>query len=141
MDTKIIKYLFWNLFAITVLTLVLSLGLFLAVFLIIVIPVLVLHIKIGLRIDELKNHKWLIIISMLNLLLFSLIRPDGVHSFTQIGIESLFNFFGIYVRLNQEFENYYFNLSLALLTIQIALNIILLKKLNKSDKVKTSFQN
>ena len=72
---------------------------------------------------------------MLNLLLFSLIRPDGVHSFTQTGIESLFDFFGIYIQLNQEFENYYFNLSLVLIAIQIALEIILIRKLNKSNKI------
>ena len=69
---------------------------------------------------------------MLNLFLFSLIRPDGVHSFNQIVIESLSDFFGFYVSVNPKFENYYFTISLVLITTQLILDIILLVKSKKS---------
>ena len=133
MENRILNYLFWFFLLATVLTLILNAGLFFAVSLIIIVPLLILHTKIGLKINKLEKYKLLIIISMLNLFLFSLLRPDGVHSFNQIGIESLSDFFGFYVRVNQRFENYYFNISLVLIAIQLILDIILLVKSNKSE--------
>lgn len=118
----------------TIITLISNAGLFLAISSIIVIPSFVLHTKIGLEINKLENCKTLIIISMVDLLLFSLVRPDGVHIFNKIGLESWLQFFGFYITVNSRLENYCLKIAIVLIAFQIILDLIILMRLKRNEK-------
>ncbi len=96
-----------------------------------------LHLIIGKKLKQLKKYKWLIIISSLNLLLFALIRTDGVHVTSNIGFSVLSELLGFSGSFNRDYEYLYFYISLISLSIQLIIELILLK-LSKNNKYKNT---
>jgi hypothetical protein len=117
MRFKIISTFYWTTFILSIIVIFLNLGLGI-IFGLLIIPILVIHYWNGSQLDKLKNHKKLIVFSALNLLVFSLVRPDGVHSFTTSRLSEVLDFFGIDDSGLDENEGYLFVASLLLLVAQ-----------------------
>jgi hypothetical protein len=122
-----IKIFYWVTFVLSLIILPLNFGLGLVAIGVVILPILVLHLSIGLGLSKIKNHNTLIVISAINLLTFVLIRPDGVHAFTDSGLSAILEMFGIYARYNYKNEDYFFIASLILLLIQVILDLKLRK--------------
>ena len=122
------RYLYWGTFALSVFVLQLNIGLGIIVMIWAIIPVLILHAIVGLRLNKIEQRKDLLTISSLNLLAFSLIRPDGVHAFTDNGLSSLLWIFGVDGGYNRGYENYFFWGSVVLLVGQVVIELILRKE-------------
>jgi hypothetical protein len=128
--------MFWLFFAITLFILLLNIGLFFVVFGIVLFPILIIHVLVGIRMQFLKNNKWLVVLSFLNLLFFALIRPDGVHETTHIGLSSFLELFGMYGFYNPENEQFYFTATSVILIIQILIDVRLLNRIRKIRETK-----
>ncbi len=127
MEFKTVKLFFWTTFVLSIAILFLNLGLGLIAFGIILLPVFILHFAIGLSLDRIQKHRTAIILSSLNLLTFVLIRPDGVHAFTESGLSSILNIFGVNARYSRQYEDYFFSASLVLLLLQLIIDLRLRK--------------
>ena len=134
MNLKAIKKFYWTTFGLSLVILPLNIGLGIVVIGLVILPVLILHFIIGLNLSKIEHHISLIILSGINLLIFALIRPDGVHTFTDNGLSSALDIFGINAGYNREYENYFFVGSLILLIAQLIMEIRLIKlvKVNKA---------
>ncbi len=124
--TNNIYYTFWISLFISIVIIFLNAGLFLFLSAILILPVLILHILVGKRIEKLRAYNWLIIFSILNLLLFALVRPDGVHTITDIGWTALLETLGFHTSFQKEFENYYFSAALITIILQVIIDFYLL---------------
>jgi hypothetical protein len=127
MSYKSIRNFYWALFGLSLLTLALNFGLGLFALGIIILPVLMLHLVLGLSLDKVQDHKSLIILSSFNLLAFALVRPDGVHTISDNGLSSFLELFGIYAGYDAQFENLYFLASIILLVAQLVIELRLRK--------------
>lgn len=125
------KIFYWSTFVLSVAALLLNVGLGLFALGIIILPVLALHFAVGLVIGRIRERRPLIIISAINLLVFALIRPDGVHTFTDTGLSSLLELVGIDLGYSDRHENLFTTLSLVLLVVQPGLDIWLRKLAKK----------
>src|SRR5688572_339193 len=134
MSLNTIKTFYWTTFGLSIIVLPLNFGLGLVVFGLVILPVIILHDIVGLNLSRIEHHKTLIILSGINLLIFALIRPDGVHTFTDNGLSSVLDIFGITAGYNRVYENYFFVGSLILLLVQLIMEIRL-RKLVKVNKV------
>jgi hypothetical protein len=132
MSFKAIKTIYWTAFGLSIIILPLNIGLGLIGLGIVILPILILHLAIGLGLDRIENHKTSIILSALNLLLFALIRPDGVHAITDSGLSSLLDIFGVHAGYNHKYEDYFFVASLFLLFVQVIMDMRL-RKLKKAS--------
>ncbi|MGH1387279.1 hypothetical protein [Kordia sp.] len=132
---KNIRIAYWIFFCISIAIMLLNIGLFFAVSLIILIPIVVLHASVGLKIQSLKKYTWLVVISFLNLLLLALIRPDGTHTTTNIGWSVLLDLLGYDGSFNRDFESYYFYGAIGLMLVQVLIDTSLwiLIKRNKNN--------
>jgi hypothetical protein len=124
MNIKAIKNFYWITFGLSVIVLLLNFGLGLLGLGIIILPVLILHFAVGLKLHRIKNNS-LLLISACNLLAFALIRPDGVHTISDNGLSSLLDIFGISGGFDPRYENHYFIGSLILLIVQMAFDLTL----------------
>ena len=106
---------------------------------IIILPVIVLHIIIGLGIDKIKTHKTLIFLSATTLLLFSLIRPDGVHTLNDTGLSSILDKFGIIWGDCYNYENHFVFASLTILLFQVIIEIRLMKHKKEIKRKHSNF--
>src|SRR5687767_7764479 len=122
MNFKTVKILYWITFAFTITILPLNFGLGLVAVGIVILLILILHLTNGLSLHKLENHRASIILSAVNMLLFALARPDGVHAITDNGLSSLLDIFGINSGYNNEYENYYFTASIILLFAQLIMD-------------------
>jgi hypothetical protein len=122
-----IKIFYWVTFGLSVIILLLNFGLGLVAIGVVILPILVLHLAIGLGLNRIKNHNTLIAVSAINLFTFVLIRPDGVHAFTDSGLSAILEMFGIHAGYNYKNEDYFFIASLILLLIQVILDLRLRK--------------
>ncbi len=121
-------------FIFSVLILFLNAGLGIFVFGIFILPVLVLHFVNGLRSESLNENRRTVIFSIINLLAFALIRPDGVHVTNGNGLSSLLEILGFSGGYNSYYESYYYFAALLLLIIQFILEIKLRKAIKKSSR-------
>jgi hypothetical protein len=121
------KTIFWGTFGLVIIVLPLNFGLGLIALGLLILPILILHFTIGLSLNKIQNHKGAIIFSAINLLLFALLRPDGVHALTESGLSSLLSIFGINAGYSYKHENYFFYSSLILLLIQVVMDLRLRK--------------
>ena len=110
-------------FALAVVVLPLNFGLGLIAFGLVILPVLVLHLAIGLALGHIKKHKILVIFSAINLLVFALIRPDGVHAFTDNGLSALLEIFDVHAGYDRRYENTFFVGSATLLLVQVIIDL------------------
>jgi hypothetical protein len=140
MNWKLVKIFYWTTFGLSVLILPLNFGLGLFAIGLVILPILVLHLTIGLRLNRIKIRTVSIILSGINLLLFSLIRPDGVHTFTDNGLSSFLDIFGIQAGYNHNYEDHFFIGSLMLLLFQAIMDIRL-RKIAKSSKTEGRTQS
>jgi hypothetical protein len=122
-----IKIFYWVAFGLSAIILPLNFGLGLIAMGIVILPILVLHLSVGLGLNAIKNHDTLIVVSSINLLTFALVRPDGVHAFTDSGLSAILELFGIYSGYNYKNADYFFFASLILLFIQVVLDLRLRK--------------
>jgi hypothetical protein len=127
MSFKVIKAFYWITFGFSIIIIPLNMGLGLIALGLIILPILFLHLAIGLNLNKIENYKTAIILSATNLLTFALIRPDGVHAFTDNGMSSVLNNFGINAGYNHKHEDYFFLASLILLLVQVIMDIRLRK--------------
>jgi hypothetical protein len=130
MSFKAIKIFYWTTLGLSIVILPLNFGLGLIAIGLVILPILILHTAIGLNLSKLENYKNSLVFSGTNLLIFALIRPDGVHAFTDNGLSSILDLFGVYGGYNREYEDYFFFGSLSLLLIQ-AIADIRLRKLTR----------
>jgi hypothetical protein len=137
MDSRTLKYLYWISFGLAVFVLLISVGIGLVAFALFVIPIIVFHIKLGLRIERVRNHHWLVIFSALNFLAFTLVRADGAHTISHTGLSALLDIVNINGGFNPRYENYYFAASLVLLVVQVIVDLKLLKS-GKSHRATTA---
>ena len=129
---KSIKAFYWATFGLSIVILPLNFGLGLVAIGLVIIPILFLHLTIGLKLSKIENHKISIVLSGVNLLIFALIRPEGVHAFTDSGLSSIFGIFGIRTGFSHEYEDYFFIGSLMLLLVQAIMDIRL-RKLSRTN--------
>lgn len=122
-----LKIFYWATFSAAVIILPLNFGLGLIGMGLFILPVLILHLIVALSLNKLHDRKALVTLSGLNLLIFALVRPDGVHSFTDNGLSALLEIFGIHGGYNSKYENYFFYTSLVLLVLQVIINLWLRK--------------
>ena len=123
MSLKTTRIFYWTTFALSVIILPLNIGLGLFATGIFILPVLILHVMIGFGLDVLKDHPRLIVLSPINLLVFVLIRPDGVHTLTDSGMSAVLRIFGIHAGYSYKYEDYFFFGSLILLGIQLIIDL------------------
>jgi hypothetical protein len=114
---------YWTTFILSVIILLLNIGLGLMVFGIFIIAVLILHYTNGLRLKNVKSKNSLVVFSAVNLLAFALVRPDGVHMTSEIGLSSVLHVFGIKSGYDLRFEDYYYLIALVLFVVQFVLEI------------------
>lgn len=115
MNYKGVKIYYWVTLALSIVILFLNFGIALMLFGLIILPVIVLHTVTGLRLNKIEPQKKSIIVSATTLLIFSLIRPDGVHTLHDTGLSSVLEIFGIFWGYCYNFENYFVLLSLIIL--------------------------
>lgn len=119
-------YAYWILFGIAIVALIASAGLFLMLSAVLVLPVLLVHLTIGFRLALLKRKVVLVLCSAINMLLFALVRPDGVHVINQNGLTELLDLVGVHFRFRSEHEGLFTFLALILFVIQVVLELVLL---------------
>jgi hypothetical protein len=119
MNLVTIKVFYWTTFGLSIIILPLNFGLGLVAMGLVILPLLILHLTIGLRVNRLENNIVSIFLSAVNLLLFALIRPDGVHAITDNGLSSALDIFGINAGYNRNYENHFFIGSFILLLVQV----------------------
>jgi hypothetical protein len=119
-------YAYWILFGIAIVALIASAGLFLMLSAVLVLPVLLVHLTIGFRLALLKRKVVLVLCSAINMLLFALVRPDGVHVINQSGLTELLDIIGVHFRIHSEYEGLFALLALILFVIQVVLELVLL---------------
>lgn len=122
-----LKIFHWATFCAAVIILPLNFGLGLIAMGLFTLPVLILHFIVALSLNRLHDRKALVILSGLNLFIFALVRPDGVHSFTDNGLSALLGIFGIHGGYSYKYENYFFYTSLVLLVLQVIIDLWLRK--------------
>ncbi|MCX2745623.1 hypothetical protein OO013_17205 [Mangrovivirga sp. M17] len=127
MSFKSINIIYWLTFLISIVILPLNFGLGLIAMSIIIVPVLIMHVSNGLKLKKIEKYKIAIFISTFNLLIFSLIRPDGVHAINENGLSSLLDVFHINAGYKREYENYFFIFSFILLLFQLIIELRLRK--------------
>lgn len=127
MSLRTIKIFYWSTFGLSVIILPLNIGLGLIALGLMILPILILHLAIGIGLSKIQNHKASIILSASNLLIFVLIRPDGVHAFTDNGLSSFLDLFGIYAGYDHKYEGSFFVASLILMLVQVIMDIRLRK--------------
>lgn len=132
MSLNTIKTFFWTTFVLAIIILFLNVGLGLVAFGIVILPMLVSHFIIGLRLDKLQERKPAIVFSSINLVAFALVRPDGVHVIAESGLSSLLDIFGINGGYDSEYENYFAFSALALFLVQLLVDFILQNRLRKN---------
>ena len=125
MAFNIIRIFYWASFVLSIIILPLNFGLVLAALAILILPILIIHLKNGIWINQLRNHKLILVVAATNLLVFALIRPDGVHDINGIGFSALLDVFSINGGYNHEYFDLYFYGSLALLAFQLIINLII----------------
>ncbi|MDW3193827.1 MAG: hypothetical protein R8G66_15755 [Cytophagales bacterium] len=126
---SVIKIYFWMTMVITVIASILNVGLLMIIIAIVVIPLIVSQIKIGLNLEYLHSQRLMLLFSSTNFLIFSLIRPDGVHGFNQTGFTALVVFFGYSNTFPIEMIDEVLLISCISLFVQIILNVVILRKL------------
>ena len=130
---KIMKSFYWISFAISILTILLNMGLFLMLTSFILLPSLVLHAYIGVKLKNIKGSNIWIILSAISLLIFSLVRIDGVHV-SENGFTALMHFLGFHIYFNDsELEEPFLVASLLTLVFQVIIDIILVKKVRDKE--------
>jgi len=117
------KIVYWVSFSLSLAALILNAGLLLFGFGIFIFPMLILHISNGLRLSKLKDHKVSVIISVFNLFVFALLRPDGVHAMTNNGLSTLLDLVGIDAGYNSADKNLYFGAASVLFFIQVIMDL------------------
>lgn len=132
MNFTTVKVFYWTTFGLSIIILPLNFGLGLVAIGLVILPLLILHLAIGLAANRLKNHRISIILSSANILLFTLIRPDGVHSFTDNGLSAVLDILGVNAGYNRNYENHFFIGSLMLLLVQAIMDIRLWKIAKKN---------
>jgi len=133
MSLKTIKIFYWTTFGLSVAIIALNFGLGLIALGVVILPVLILHLANGLSLNKIDNHKTAIILSASNLLIFALMRPDGVHAFTNSGLSSILDLFGINAGYNYKNEDYFLIASLILLLLQVIFDMRLRKLKRAND--------
>ncbi len=127
------KKIYWILFVLSVFVLINSFGIGLMLFGIPILVVLFFHVKIGLKINQLKTETNLLLLSAINFLLFTFIRNDGVHSMTINGLSAFLELFEINWGYKREFENSYSIGAFILFIFQVFIEIRLTRKLRKKN--------
>lgn len=123
MSKKAIKIIYWVLFILSVLILPLNFGLGLVAFAVMLLPLMLLHGMIGVKIDSLENNKTLLMVSAICPLMFALLRPDGVHAITDNGLSSVLDLIGINAGFDRDYENQFSIASLAVLLLQLVVDL------------------
>lgn len=127
MDSNKVKMYYWTTLSISIFILILNTGLWLIVLGLIILPVIILHIIVGLRLNMFENYEKPMLISSTSLLIFALIRPEGVHSFNDSGLSAFLKLFGLYWGFSSHFENHFFVSSIVLLLLQLIIEITLIR--------------
>lgn len=127
MNFETTKVLFWATFALAIIVLAMNFGIGLIAFGLIILPVLTLHLAIGIRLSRLEGHGTAVVLSYLNLLAFALVRPDGVHTITDTGLSALLSTVGIHWGYNDRYESHFFYASVILLIVQVIMDLRLRK--------------
>jgi hypothetical protein len=85
--------------------LALNVGLALIALAIFIVPILMLHTHIGLQLGRINRHRGWLYASAINLLIFALVRPDGVHVFKENGLSALLDFIGLNGGYDSNYES------------------------------------
>ena len=97
-----VKLYFWIACAMSIFILGNSFGLFLLVSAIFIIPLIIIHFLAGTKSKNTVNK--LLVLSATNLLLFSLVRCDGVHETSDSGLSALLDIVNINFGFSSEYE-------------------------------------
>ncbi|MFD2513345.1 hypothetical protein ACFSRY_05660 [Pontibacter locisalis] len=128
MNKRTVQAYFWVTFLISLLALFLNGGLGLLVFGIVILAALIFHVIVGLKWKYSINKNYLITLSATNLLLFALVRVDGVHAFTDSGLSALLNLIGLSGGYSRRYEELFMWTSLLLFISQVVIDIALYRK-------------
>jgi len=131
-----VVYIYWILFVIAVIALMSSIGLFLFVSALVLIPVLLLHLAVGIRLSFLHRRAILVFFSSLNLVSFALIRPDGVHAIDKNGLTELLDMIDVNLNFQEEVYHQFLIVSIVLLVIQLGLEVFLLYSSRPTRRIK-----
>lgn len=134
MTKRIAIFYFWFSFVVSILAFVSNVGIGLFALGIFILTVVILHLIVGLKLNNAYNRSLFIIISATNLLLLSLLRIDGAHTITDNGLSALLDHVGIEWGYNRKYENAFFYSTFVLLVSQLVIDYYLNKSL-KFDRV------
>jgi hypothetical protein len=125
--SNFIKYYYWVTFGLSIVALLANVGIGLIALGIALVPTVILHVQNGLHLKRFGNHKKLILLSSTNLLIFALVRPDGVHSLDENGLSAVLDLFGVHSGYDSAYENHLTITALLLLALQLFLDLRLRK--------------
>jgi hypothetical protein len=125
--SNFVKIYYWLAFGLSIVALFTSIGIGLVALGIILLPTVILHMLNGMHLKRLGNHKKLILLSGTNLLIFALVRPDGVHVFNKNGLSALLDLIGIDAGYNSAYDNHLTIVAILLLALQIFFDLRLRK--------------
>jgi hypothetical protein len=134
-NKRTVQAYFWVTFLISLLALFLNGGLGLLVFGIVILAALIFHVVIGLKWKYSKNNNYLITLSATNLLLFALVRIDGVHTLTDSGLSALLDLIGLRGGYSRRYEELFMWSSLLLFISQIVIDIALYRKSKQARSI------
>jgi len=121
-----VKLYFWIACAMSIFILGNSFGLFLLVSAIFIIPLIIIHFLAGIKSKNTVNK--LLVLSATNLLLFSLVRCDGVHNTSDSGLSALLDIVNINFGFSSEYEKIHHFLSFVFFIFQAILDVSILQK-------------
>ena len=121
------RTLYWLTFLLTILILFQNVGIVLLGLGIFILPVIILHVLVVRKLEDIEHKRLLVGVSAINLLLFSLLRPEGAHAIYMTGLSSVLDLIGISGTYNSEHENFYVSSSLILLVVQVIVDLRLMK--------------
>lgn len=124
---KLIGMIYWGALTISILIIFNNFGLYLYITGFLILGALLFHIIVGTRINQLVNNKFLLTLSSINLMLFSLVRIDGVHATSGSGLSEFLQLLdlNIYYKGN---DSVHLLLTLVTYIIQLSIDGFLYKK-------------
>ena len=128
-------------FILTFVLLVSNIGIGLIALAIIIVPTAVIHFTIALRLECLRENKFLVVFSALNFFIFALIRPDGIHTFNKIGIETILDVLNISWHYSDRDMTILTFISILLLIIQLIVDVILHRRAKRVMATEQKFNS
>lgn len=124
---------FWVTFIASIVILILSFGLILYVGGLLFLGMFFLHSYVGINLNKMEAKEHFVLISAINILIFSLIRIDGAHVISHNGLSSLLDLVDINWGYNSAYKNLFLGFSIILLIFQLLLDLALINSIKENE--------